>query len=446
MPKPTSVQATRAPANQSLTRRSFLQGIASLATVTALAAATRGAESPQEEGSLPIRGDKFKPWTRGCLDLHHISTGRGSSMLAICPDGTVFMVDAGAIYTPLKYTIAPKPDNSRRPGEWIARYVGRHLKAASREEIDFLLVSHFHSDHIGDYNEKLPLSKTGDYRLTGITDIAEAIPIRKIFDRGFPGYDYPPAYYPPEILNLAYENYKQYIEHRKRSGEAVERFKAGSGRQLGLVRDPAAYPTFEIRNLSSNGHVWKRTGDLTENLFPEIAGLSLRNYPDENMCSNAIRLNYGGFSYYSGGDLTNEVGYDNVLWRDIESPVARAAGRVSVAVVNHHGYVNGAGPAFVRALEPKAFIVQAWDSAHPTIRPLANMLSEELYSGPRDVFTTAIKEENVIATRDLARARSLNGHVVVRVAENAEQFYIEIISNADESDTVVATHGPYMCG
>jgi hypothetical protein len=74
------------------------------------------------------------------------------------------------------------------------------------------------------------------------------------------------------------------------------------------------------------------------------------------------------------------------------------------------------------------------------------MLSEELYSGPRDVFTTAIKEENVIATRDLARARSLNGHVVVRVAENAEQFYIEIISNADESDTVVATHGPYMCG
>jgi len=72
-------------------------------------------------------------------------------MLAICPDGTTAMVDAGAIYDPLKYTIAPKPDASRRPGEWLARYVTRHISAAEVTGIDYLLVTHLHTDHIVDY-------------------------------------------------------------------------------------------------------------------------------------------------------------------------------------------------------------------------------------------------------------------------------------------------------
>ena len=431
--------------DRNLSRRGFIGGMTGVVAAAAFSASAIDSASGAAREETPISGRKFKPWSPGCLDLHHISTGRGSCMLAICPDGTTLMVDAGAIYGQPKYTIAPKPDGSKRPGEWLGRYASRHLEAASRREIDALLISHFHNDHIGDFGESLPTAKAGGYKLTGITDVAEILPIRRIIDRGFPDYNYPPAYYPPGVLNLAYDNYRTYVAHRRSVGQAVERFRVGSKQQIGLLRDPSAYPEFSVRNLAANGEVWTGTGNSSRASFPSLAGLPLRSYPDENICSTAIRITYGAFSYYTGGDLTRDVGYGNELWRDIESPVATVCGRVSVAVVNHHGYVNAGGPDFVRALAPKVFIVQAWDSAHPTIQPLYNMLSRELYPEPRAVFTTAIKDENVIATRDLAKASSLNGHVVVRVAKGSDQFHIEILGNSDESDTVVSTHGPYPC-
>ena len=36
------------------------------------------------------------PWTRGTLDIHQISTGRGNAALIVFPDGTTMVVDAGA--------------------------------------------------------------------------------------------------------------------------------------------------------------------------------------------------------------------------------------------------------------------------------------------------------------------------------------------------------------
>jgi len=73
------------------------------------------------------------------------------------------------------------------------------------------------------------------------------------------------------------------------------------------------------------------------------------------------------------------------------------------------------------------------------------MLSRELYEGERDIFSTAVKEENIIVTRDLAKLKSLNGHVVIRVPVGGESFTVQILDNADESDSVIATHGPYPC-
>jgi len=134
-----------------------------------------------------------------------------------------------------------------------------------------------------------------------------------------------------------------------------------------------------------------------------------------------------------------------VPWKDIATPVAQASGPVSVAVANHHGYVDSMGIDCVRALRPRVFIILGWDSAHPTIRPLYNMLSRHVYPEERDIFSTAIKEENAIATRDLAKLKSQSGHVVVRVPPDGETFRVEILDNSDESDRVIATHGPYPC-
>src|SRR5215470_632257 len=64
------------------------------------------------------------PWTRGTLDIHQISTGRGNAAFFRFPDGTTLLVDAGEVGDGVPGASA-FPDSSRPAGEWIARYVKR---------------------------------------------------------------------------------------------------------------------------------------------------------------------------------------------------------------------------------------------------------------------------------------------------------------------------------
>lgn len=405
-----------------VSRRNFL---------TALAATPAFAQSA---GPLP-------PWTPGTLDIHHISTGRGNCTLTIGPDGTVLMIDAGAqmpTEQQLPYFVPAYPDLSKRPGEWMARYAMRQMKNAGREEIDHLFLTHFHSDHMGEFKSFLPLSKKGNYRLTGITDIAEQITIRKLADRGFPNYNYPAPLEDP-----ATRNYRAFVEQASKTGTKVEAFRPGSNTQLGLVRKPGDYPAFEVRNIVANGELWTGKGTTTRQVFPALATLKPAQYPSENMCSGGIRIRYGAFDYFHGGDLCDGSPYGTPAWRNIESAAAQVVGAVDVALASHHGYIDSTGPAVVRALRPRAFVIHSWDSAHPTMPALHNMLSEELYPGPRDIYATALKAEAKIAIKRLSMLKSSLGHVVIRVAPGGTSWQVFITSNADESDLVTATFGPF---
>src|ERR1700754_406091 len=73
-------------------------------------------------------GQPWTPWTPGTLDIHQINTGRGNSAFAILPDGTSLLIDAGDGGRLPPRGTAPKPDSSRGPGEWIARYA-KHMLA-----------------------------------------------------------------------------------------------------------------------------------------------------------------------------------------------------------------------------------------------------------------------------------------------------------------------------
>ncbi len=143
------------------------------------------------------------------------------------------MVDAEAIYAPLEYTIASKPDNSRRAGEWLGRYVQRHLREANREEVDYFILTHFHADHMGEFTPDLPVSKNGNYRLTGVTDVAEIMPIRRFIDRDYSSYDYPLPLKDQHQLN-----YIQFIQEQVRRGAIAQKIQVGSDRQIFLLREP----------------------------------------------------------------------------------------------------------------------------------------------------------------------------------------------------------------
>ncbi len=379
----------------------------------------------------------LEPWKPGFLEIHHIATNRGNSTLLILPDGTTMMVDAGALYGTTPYLTDPKPSAAHRPGEWIGRYIQRRLGLSSLSGIDAFMLTHLHADHLGDVPPNSTPNAEG-YIPSGVSDVAAIVPIHRFVDRAWPDYTYPlPA-------NASFQkNYRAFLLAKQKSGAGIERFRPGARDQFSLLHNASTYPSFEIRNLAANGEVWTGRGDQTTKRFPDLSTLKPEDYPSENCCSAAIRLRYGNFSYYTGGDLPSDTNYGRDPWRDIETPVAQACGPVSVAVANHHGYFNAEGPEYFRALRPRVFVILAWDSAHPTVNTLAAFFSTAIYPGPRDGFATLINQANHIANKKTDDLKSQQGHIVVRVDPGGATYRVHILTNEDESDRITATFGPY---
>lgn len=378
-------------------------------------------------------------WSRGTLEIHHISTGRGNSTLCIFPDGTTLLIDAGAVRGNPELLAPLRPDGSRRPGEWIARYVQRRLAETRTDAIDAALLTHFHPDHMGDV-AGAPRSRFGGYRLSGITDVAELVPIRRLVDRGYPNYDFPAVRHDETL-----DNYRAFIADARRRGMTPERFTVGSSTQIRLAHGGASEAAFTVRNLAANGEVWNGRDDGTIARFPPPATLPPSDLPDENMCSCALKISYGPFAYFAGGDLTWTTADGDLPWRDIESPAARAAGHVDVAAVDHHGYYDGAGAEFVRTLHPRVFVLQAWHATHPALSTLDRLYSTRLYPGERDVFATAIVPASAaVNERLIGRLRATAGHIVVRVAPGGAEYAVDVVDDRDEADRVIATFGPYV--
>ncbi len=390
------------------------------------------AEETRSSGFVPA-------WKPGVLEIHHIDTGRGNSTLVLGPDGTTLLIDAGEAHSAERTMSPARPDASRRAGEWIARYVQRQLNRIGSDALDTMLLTHLHGDHVGEVAASSPQAKRGNYRLTGAADVAEVVAIGEVIDRGWPDYSYPS---PPKDATAL--NYIALVQELARRGTKVSQAQAGSASQLSLRRRPDDYSSFRTRILSANGMVWAGEGENATARFPSFEGLPAAALPTENMCCVALRLEYGGFRYYTGGDLTCDTDYGRFPWHDIETPVAEAAGPVSVAVANHHGYFDACGPSAVRALRPRVWILPTWHASHPAMSVLANLLSEELYSGERSAFATGMTPEALLTTERFSRLlKSSEGHVVVRVPREGREFTVFVVDAKDEAGSVTATFGPF---
>jgi len=420
-----------------MNRREFLQASGGLA-VCGVGAGLAPAFATESAASSTLR-----PWQPGFLDIHHISTGRGNSALAIMPDGTSLLIDAGASGTQGAAMNPARPDGSRRPGQWITRYVQRQLQAAGKAEakagLDYALLTHLHGDHIGDVTAQSPESSYGGYKLTGVSDVAEVMPIGKLIDRGFPSYNYPAT-----VTDATGLNYIQFAKAIAGRGTAVEQIQVGSSSQITQLRGPEMSPEFAVRVIAGNGQVWSGKDESSVSHFPPQAGGNAAQLANENSCSIALRFSYGRFSYFTGGDLNCDINYGRDPWRDIETPAARVSGPVSVSTCNHHGYFDATGPEFVRAVQPRVWVLQSWHASHPAMSVLANLYSTVLYSGPRDVFCLGLHSAAALSCARFSDSfKSSQAHVLVRVEPGGKEFSVLVLSDADERDQVVAVFGPY---
>jgi beta-lactamase superfamily II metal-dependent hydrolase len=388
-------------------------------------------------------GHPLPAWSEGHLEIHHINTGKGESTFLILPDGTTLLIDAGAAPTTPPWGVPARPDASRAPGEWIARYIRHRLAPAPRVRVDYALLSHFHWDHMGAIDARSKKSATGDYLLGGITEVAEHVPFGKVVDRNWPDYNWPEP-----LTDAKMQNYRRFLAWQSaHRGLRVERFQVGRDDQFPLLHQPAKYPDFQIRNLAANGRVWTGVGHGERDHFPPLASLPAGSPPSENKCSIAVRISYGKFDYFTGGDLdVRDVEFETPgeQWKDIERPVALATGPVEAMKANHHANYDANSSFFLSVLRPQAIVAATWGASQPSMNVYRRMLSPAVYPGPRELFFTNLLAATLAAIH-VDRARTEPGHIVLRVPPGGATFQVYSLDDSNEEFRVKATYGPYSC-
>ncbi len=350
-------------------------------------------------------------WKEGYMDIHQISTGRGNAAFLQLPDGTTMLVDMGDLGASTKEIMPAMPSSTFTPAEWVAKYINNFAEGA---KLDYCLITHYHNDHMGNFDELAKDSPKG-YKLQGITKLADLIEIDKIVDRSWPGYT--------GLGTTNYENglvnYSTFMTLRSQEGKANEKFVTGSKSQFVLLKNPSGYSNFSVRNVVGNLDYWTGTGDQTAKA-PFTS-------EDENEYSCGIRISYGKFDWFSAGDIKKT---------ELESAVAAACGPTEAVVCNHHAYSDAMWENFVRTMKANAWIIPVWDYYHPQPKPLGRMLSQDLYEGARTVFSAGLMEANRVRLgEDGEKIKA--GHVVIRVYEGGKQWQVFVLNDASESYEVI---------
>lgn len=389
--------------------------------------------------STTLVGKALPTWQDGYLDIHAINTGRGESSLYIFPDGTTMLVDAAGSLLPSTDPIpptAPKPNAATSAGEVIVNYINYFIKPASNDKLNYILVSHFHPDHMGNVTEALPMSATGNFRMGGITEVGARKPFETIIDRGYPDYNYPTNIASSVLMS----NYIKFVKWAKASyGATAEQFDVGKMNQIVQRRNPLKYPNFQVRNIVGNGKVWTGAGTGATNTLPSVEEL-LAADANENIFSIGFEISYGKFNYFCGGDLQYN-GKSTHSWKDIETPVSKVMTPVDAMKANHHGTSNCNGEAFVNKLAPNTVFIHPWRDVQPNPETIGRFYAA---NSTCNIFTTNMTEPNKLRLGDLlAKIRSVQGHVVLRVNPGGDQYYVYVLDDTNEQYKVKKVFGPY---
>lgn len=187
------------------------------------------------------------------------------------------------------------------------------LDALQPTSYGFTFLSHFHDDHQGGLDEVLQR------------------PFQLAYDRG----------------NLRRTNTSSHTNNYLNTAGARRR-TMGVGTVLALGGGAS------VRCIAADGHILG--GGFVD---------PINSAQEENSRSVVLRLEYGLFSMWLGGDLTG--GGNSTA--DVESPAALACGDVDVYMLNHHGSNTSTNTNLVARLAPELAVVscgQGNSFGHPT--------------------------------------------------------------------------------
>jgi len=227
------------------------------------------------------------------LDIYWADVEGGAATLIVTPSGQSLLIDTG------------NPGSDDRD----AKRIFEAAQAAGLKRIDYLLTTHYHSDHVG-----------------GAPALAKMIPIEHYLDHG-------ESVEPSRV----WDAYKTLAEGKR----AV--LKPG---------DKIPLTGVDVVVVASNGDTLKQP--LQGGGSNEYCKDAQQKDPDktENQRSVGVILTYGKFKFADFGDLT----WDKEM--ELACPVNKL-GTVTLMQATHHGfYADYSGaPAHVWALKPEVVVV-----------------------------------------------------------------------------------------
>ena len=416
-----------------------------------------GDVTPLPASSFDVKvGEPLPAWSEGCLDIHAINSGRGECTFFVLPDGTSLCVDAGEIAPSggEHPRVDAKPDADTRAYKVYSEYIKAYLPKGDTL-MDYMLMTHFHNDHFGTTNstyEKTTRDGRYTYPLTGIMALYDEVPFDKIIDRAFDeksdyktvvestGQDYNPGY----------GYYEQFITWARDSkGLVVEKAVNGSLSQLALVNNPSGYPDFKIQINAVNGWYWNGSKSVDAYSLNRLLG----KQPSENGNSISFLLSYGDFDYLTSGDAGANTNIENNLARSINR-------KIEAMKAHHHFAWETMSETSMEIYQPTVVVSHCFydhqpdmghqwmcgDTDYTGTSTQAFQTAWNAYSGEKHWFFTNIHPTTASTyPYEVAKMASQNGHVVIRVAKNAEFYYVYVLDDTDMNYNVKSIHGPFTC-
>jgi len=412
-----------------LSRRSFIGGGAAVLGMGAL-----GMRAWAEMARHPLAGTALPKWEKGHFRISMLFNGRGESAFLVMPDGTSLMVDCGDYVFRGRDVVTHLPDDSRRAGEWISRYVLR--ENPNGRKVDYFLLTHYHSDHAGSGKFSAGRGANGTYSISGIGQAMDMLDFTTFIDRSWPNMN-DPAPRADNFDDWTVKHLKEVYAEAERRGIKVERFRLEKGSdQIRQLHGGGG--KFSFTPLCARGEILKRDGtvlDLGKFGRP-------RSKFGENEMSVGFVLSLGDFRYFTAGDFQGSVKGTDGKRVEIEDILAAECPQVDVAKANHHGH-HSMPDKLVNALHARVVLAGVWHQAHMTrdaVRRLAKGGWPCLYAP--GLFPEKRRKEDAAEAwmKDVAPESFAGAHAVVDVAPDGKSYRLMMVTAADESFRILGAH------